>query len=126
MKNTNYNHNSIADVIAFAIKATRSRQLQTRSRTSTICEIVVVNQEYRYSILFVFRSYIVYLLNTLQTFFFPGLLTMWDQFAYNEGAFIQDMISTKPVIIGTHLKVVSFDGNDYTITTSVICSYYER
>ena len=67
MKNIDYNHNSIADIIAFAIKATTSRPLQTRSG-----KIIVVNQEYKYSILFAFHSYSVF--SRLK----PITLTIWD------------------------------------------------
>ena len=39
------------------------------------------------------------------------ILTMWDQFVDNEAAEISKLVATKPVIIATRLKVVSYNGS---------------
>ena len=64
--------NCVTDVIAVVINATTTRQLQTRSGTTNICEIILIDQEYAYSDLLFTLSYIVYFLYTQQHYSLPG------------------------------------------------------
>ena len=40
----------------------------------------------------------------------PICLTMWDHFVHNDSATISNVIKSKPVIIASRLKVVSYKG----------------
>ncbi|KAL2905240.1 Replication protein A 70 kDa DNA-binding subunit B [Bienertia sinuspersici] len=40
----------------------------------------------------------------------PKILTLWNEFASNEGEKISQIIQTQPIIVGMRLKVISFSG----------------
>ncbi|XP_062103571.1 uncharacterized protein LOC133814653 [Humulus lupulus] len=75
------------DLLAVAIILNPKKQVYIRNNLQEIQEIILVNQEEK-----------------------PILLTCWDQFATVDYAAIEDIISTKPIILAMRVKVTSFNG----------------
>lgn len=50
-------------------------------------------------------------------------LTLWNQFAFNEGAEFEARIGSFPIIIGVRLRVTSYNGNKYTHIHRSIYTY---
>ncbi|KAL2521563.1 Replication protein A 70 kDa DNA-binding subunit B [Forsythia ovata] len=75
-------------IIGVAIDIKPKRLVQTRLGTqSWIQDVVLVNQRFE-----------------------TALLTMWDQFVDKECTYITENLNKKPIIVGSHLKVSSFNG----------------
>lgn len=129
LKSTDYYHISITDIIAVVINARAIRELHTKNGTSSICEITWLIKSINFLFPFFIIIYCLFIVHKITWLLFrltPITVTLWDQFAHNEGKLMADIISRKPIVIGTRLKVVSFHGTHYAYTTLLIYESYEN